>query len=169
MRTPDLSTTWTEVLGNLGSIWRKGQSHGTEPLICGMRCCLQVGSVRIELSCRTIGWYQWIPWWGENTHSWYLKCYESGRSMSVKETHRRGKNEFFPGHIFFFYFMKQFPCLPTQHSPLHILYKFSYHCWEKSDSYPNNYKHSILLACNPFPSLNPLYYAHSKQVLYNKL
>ena len=102
MRTPDLSTTWTEVLGNLGSIWREGQSHGSEPLICGMRCCLQVGSVRIELNCKTIGWCQWIAWLGENSHIWYQKCYESGRSIRVKETHRRGKNEFFPIHIFYF-------------------------------------------------------------------
>ena len=103
MRIPDLSTTWTEVLGNLGSIWREGQSHGTEPLICGMRCCLQVGSVRIELNCRTIGWCQRIAWWGENTHIWCQKCYESGRSMRVKETHRRGKNEFFPIHFLFLF------------------------------------------------------------------
>ena len=39
------------------------QSCGTKPLPYGIWLYLQVDNVRIELNCRTFGWYQGIAWW----------------------------------------------------------------------------------------------------------
>ena len=36
-------------------IWSWGQSSRTEPVTYGIRCCLEVGHVRIELNC-TLAW-----------------------------------------------------------------------------------------------------------------
>ena len=44
-----------------------GQSYGTEPLICGIWCCLQADRVRIELNCKAHRWSLRITWMCEET------------------------------------------------------------------------------------------------------
>ena len=51
-------------------LWRGlsgGQSCGTEPITCGIWGCLQVGSIWIELKCRTHSWCQRIAWCGKKS------------------------------------------------------------------------------------------------------
>lgn len=44
-------------------LWVWGQSGRTEPLTCRIWQCVWVGSVTIELNCRTPSWCWRIVWW----------------------------------------------------------------------------------------------------------
>lgn len=65
-----------------------GQSCGTEPLTCGVWCYLQVGSVRIELNCKTPAV---VPEnclvWRRPPHIWCHKCYECVSRLREQRTH----------------------------------------------------------------------------------
>lgn len=51
-----------------------GQSHRTELLTCGIRYCLQVDGVIIELNYRIPSWYRTIAWiCGEKINTWELE------------------------------------------------------------------------------------------------
>ena len=71
-------------------LWRGlsgGQSCGTEPITCGIWGCLQVGSIWIELNCRTHSWCQRIAWCGKNPHIWQPEVFCVHCGCSVTQSH----------------------------------------------------------------------------------
>lgn len=62
--------TWWVFWGLTTWAWRlmRRQSCGTEPLACEIWCCVQVESIRTELSCRTLTWHHG-ELFGEKTHT----------------------------------------------------------------------------------------------------
>lgn len=68
---------WSEVQEGLGPATCRVSLVGLSPITCGIRCWLRVGSVRIELNCRTLSWCQRIGWYllgKKKTYIWCQKC-----------------------------------------------------------------------------------------------
>lgn len=81
-------------------LWGEEQSCGTKTLPYGIWVYLQVDNIRIELNCRTFGWYQGIAWWCWKAHTLKLVSVKSIHiDLNVNHVDKKKKKNLYCKHL----------------------------------------------------------------------